>query len=160
MLNHNCQSPTPIFWEWNRKTFLGNFVSGERDLEKKFFWQWELKQLLSILWYTLGVLKYEWNQLEMLRLGTRNLIDVFPNLILRNAWFLTDCFVQGSSKNTAAPMNYMNHCTNVSLHQWITWISHTLLQMCVIFKWFISNCTFLQQISAELIFYQWFGPVF
>jgi len=50
MLEHNCQLLMPIFWEWNRKTFLGNFVTGEQDLEKKFFWQWELKQLLSILW--------------------------------------------------------------------------------------------------------------
>jgi len=32
-----------------KKTFLGNFVTGEQDLEKKFFWQWELKQLLSSL---------------------------------------------------------------------------------------------------------------
>ena len=43
-------SQLPIFWKWNRITILGNFVTGEQDLEKKFFWQWELKQLLSILW--------------------------------------------------------------------------------------------------------------
>ena len=45
MLDHNCQLLMPIFWEWNRITILGNFVTGEQDLEKKFFWQWELKQL-------------------------------------------------------------------------------------------------------------------
>jgi len=50
MLDHNYQLPMPIFWEWNRKTFLGNFVTGEQDLEKRFFWQWELKQLYSNLW--------------------------------------------------------------------------------------------------------------
>jgi len=27
----------------------------------------------------------------------------FPKLTLSNAWFLTVCFVQGSSKNTASP---------------------------------------------------------
>jgi len=36
----------------------------------------------------------------------RNLIDVFAKLILSNDCFLTDCFVQGSSKNTAAPSVY------------------------------------------------------
>jgi len=40
---------------------------------------------------------------HFLRLGTSNLIDVFPKLIMSSAWFLTDCFVQESSKNTAAP---------------------------------------------------------
>jgi len=30
-------------------------------------------------------------------------LEVFPKLILSNAWFLTDCFVQGLIKSTAAP---------------------------------------------------------
>ena len=40
---------------------------------------------------------------HLLRRETWNLIDVFPKFILSNSWFLTDCFVQGSNKNTAAP---------------------------------------------------------
>ena len=57
---------------------------------------------------------------HLLRLGTWNLIEVFSKLRLSNTWFLTDCFVQGSGKTTAAP------------------------SVCVIFNCFISNCTFLQ----------------
>ena len=102
MLDHNYQLLMPIFWELNRKTFLGNFVT-EQDLEKRFFWQWELKQLLSIPWYTLDVLTYEWNQLAFVETRNMKFNRRFPQLILSNAWFLTDCFVQGSSKNTAAP---------------------------------------------------------
>ena len=116
----------PIFWEWNRKTFLGNFATGEQDLEKKYFWQWELRQFFPSYdshWVFLNMSETSWHLLRL---------DVFPKFILSNAWFLTDCFVQGSSK----------HCCT----------------KCVIFKSFISNCTFLQQISGELISFSMIRP--
>ena len=83
-----------ISWKFdNRRTGFG----------KIFFWQWVLKQLLSIPWYTLDVLKYEWNQLAFVETRNVKFNRRFPKLVLSNVWFLTDCFVQGSSKNTAAP---------------------------------------------------------
>jgi len=60
-------------------------------------------------------------------------IDVFTKLILSNALFFTDFFVQGSSKNTAAP------------------------SVCDI-QQFIQNCTFLQLMSGELISFSMIRP--
>jgi len=61
--------------------------------------------------------------------------DVFPKFILSNGWFLTDCFVQGSSKNTAAPS---------------AWYPRALFQSA-------HSCNKFQ---VNLFLFQCFGPVF
>jgi len=92
----------PIFSEWNRKTFLGNFVT-EHDLQKEFFWQWELKKFCPSYDSHSVFFNMSETSWHSLRLGTWNLIEVFSKLILSNAWFFTDCIVRRSSKNNAAP---------------------------------------------------------
>jgi len=62
-------------------------------------------------------------------------LDVFPKFMLSSGWFLTDCFVQGSSKNTAAPS---------------VWYPRALFQTA-------HSCNKFQ---VNLFLFQWIGPVF
>ena len=102
ILDHNCQLQMPIFWEWNRKTFPRNFATGYK-IWKRYFSSNENWNNFCPSYDSHSVfLNMSETSWHLLTLGTWNSIDIFPKLMLCNACFLTDCFLQGSNKNTDA----------------------------------------------------------
>ena len=119
----------PIFWEWNRKTFLGNLQQENRIWKKNISGNENWNNFCPPYDSHSVFLNLSETSCHLWRLY------VFPKFILSNAWHLTDCFVQGSSKNTAAPS---------------VWYPRALLQTAHSGNKFQEN----------LFLFQWFDPVF
>jgi len=126
----------PIFWQWNRKIYLGTFITGENStLKRNFSGNGNWNNFYPFYDSHSVFLNMSETSCHLLRLGTWNLIDVFRS----SYWVMLGFWRIALFKDLAKTL----------LHQ-----------VCVIFKRFISNCTILQQTLCELISLSIILPIF
>ena len=77
MLDHNCQLPMPIFFEWNRRTVFGKHIFSSNGNWNNFCPSYDSYSVF------LNMRETSWH---LLRLGKWNFIDILPKPMLSHAF--------------------------------------------------------------------------